>query len=251
VPAPACCTTSASRARASASRRPGPAIRSWRCTAGGCSAAARRSKAATWPRCAAHQGDQGWSQKGPQPGHASRYYTQPQLQATARLELQGRTQVLHGRAWLDHEWADRFLDDAAVGWDWLGINLHDGAALTAQRIRRADGSALWALGSFRAAPDAGGRPGQVRSFSSDEVVFTPLRTWTSPATRTAYPVQWQVQTPVGRFTVNALLDAQEQDSRASTGTVYWEGLSELRDEWGRRVGLGYLELTGYQQRMRL
>jgi hypothetical protein len=39
---------------------------------------------------------------------------------------------------------------------------------------------------------------------------------------------------VGRFGVRALLDAQELDGRASTGTVYWEGLSELLDA-GRRV----------------
>ena len=41
------------------------------------------------------------------------------------------------------------------------------------------------------------------------------------------------------------LDAQELDSRASTGTVYWEGLSELLDARGRRIGRGYLEMTGY------
>ena len=52
-------------------------------------------------------------------------------------------------------------------------------------------------------------------------------------------------TPAGRFEVRALLDAQELDSRASTGAIYWEGLSELLDERGRRVGRGYLEMTGY------
>jgi predicted secreted hydrolase len=51
--------------------------------------------------------------------------------------------------------------------------------------------------------------------------------------------------------VAALLDAQEVDGRRSTGTVYWEGLSALTDAQGRRVGLGYLEMTGYGQRLRL
>jgi predicted secreted hydrolase len=197
------------------------------------------------------QGQQGWSQKGPRPELASHYYTQPQLQAAGRLLRQGRAQAVRGLAWLDHEWAGPVLDDDAVGWDWLGINLHDGSALTASRMRRADGSTLWAGGSFRPAPAAGAEPGPVRSFAAHEVEFTPLRSWTSPTTRTTYPVQWRLQTPAGRFTVNALLDAQEQDSRASTGTVYWEGLSELLDAQGRRVGYGYLELTGYQQRLRL
>ena len=51
------------------------------------------------------------------------------------------------------------------------------------------------------------------------------------------------------FGVRALLDDQELDSRASTGTIYWEGLSLLVDEGGRRVGRGYLEMTGYAARL--
>jgi predicted secreted hydrolase len=33
--------------------------------------------------------------------------------------------------------------------------------------------------------------------------------------------------------------------------IYWEGLSELRDPAGRRIGLGYLEMTGYAAPLRL
>ena len=43
----------------------------------------------------------------------------------------------------------------------------------------------------------------------------------------------------------ALLDDQELDSLASTGAIYWEGLALLVDGAGRRVGRGYLEMTGY------
>jgi hypothetical protein len=39
--------------------------------------------------------------------------------------------------------------------------------------------------------------------------------------------------------VKALLDGQELDSRASTGAIYWEGLSDLLDANGQRVGGGY------------
>jgi predicted secreted hydrolase len=41
-----------------------------------------------------------------------------------------------------------------------------------------------------------------------------------------------------------LLDDQELDSRASTGTIYWEGAVRASAE-GREAGRGYLELTGY------
>ena len=59
-------------------------------------------------------------------------------------------------------------------------------------------------------------------------------------------MQWTVESPAGRHEVRALLDAQELDSRGSTGSIYWEGLAELVDAAsGRRVGRGYLEMTGY------
>ena len=41
-----------------------------------------------------------------------------------------------------------------------------------------------------------------------------------------------------------LLDDQELDSRASTGTIYWEGAVRA-SAGGREAGRGYLELTGY------
>jgi predicted secreted hydrolase len=91
----------------------------------------------------------------------------------------------------------------------------------------------------------------VRAFAADEVRFEPLAHWSSAATRARYPVRWRVHTPAGAFEIRALLDAQELDSRASTGAVYWEGLAELLEPGGRRLGLGYLEMTGYAQPLRL
>ena len=191
------------------------------------------------------QGDKGLSRKGPEPAQASYYYSVPQLATQGRIVLQGRSLAVKGTAWLDHEASDALMHPDAVGWDWIGMNLDDGGALTAFRLRRADGSSLWAGGSWR---DAGGR---LQAFAHDSVRFVPGRPWTSPASGARYPLQWTVHTPAGRFEVHALLDAQELDSRDGTGTIYWEGLSELRDTHGQRIGSGYLEMTGYAGRLRL
>lgn len=191
------------------------------------------------------QGEAGYSQKGPSPRQASHYFSEPQLAASGHVRLQGRAAQGNGRAWLDHEWSDEILAPEAVGWDWVGINLFDGGALIAFRLRRADGSTLWAGGSFRSA----GRP--ARNFAADALRLTPRRRWRSPATGASYPVSWQLDSPAGAHTVQALAESQELDSRASTGTVYWEGLSELLDAQGRRVGLGYLEMTGYAGSLKL
>ena len=194
------------------------------------------------------QGRQGLSRKGPDPAQASYYYSQPQLQVRGSIVLQGQRMAMDaasGRAWMDHEWSEALMHPEAVGWDWVGMNLHDGSALTAFRLRRADGSAVWAGGSWRA-------PGQAAQvFDAQAVVFTPERFWSSPHSGARYPVQWQVQTPAGAFGVHALLDPQELDSSGSTGAIYWEGLCDLVDSAGHRVGRGYLEMTGYAKPLRL
>ena len=147
---------------------------------------------------------------------------------------------------MDHEWSEALMHPEAVGWDWIGMNLDNGGALTAFRLRRADGSTLWSGGSFRRAQDT-----LPRVFAHNEVQVTPLREWTSPHSRARYPVDWQIDTPIGAFSVHSLLDDQELDSQGTTGAVYWEGLSELKNPAGQTVGRGYLEMTGYTHRIRL
>lgn len=203
------------------------------------------------------QGRNGLSRKGPDSDQASYYYSQPQLQVSGSITVQGQRLAVENsaqhphanRAWLDHECSQALLHQEARGWDWIGMNLDDGSALTAFHLRRPDGSALWAGGSFRAP----GKP--VQSFGPQQVRFEPLRYWTSPLSRARYPIAWRVQTPAGLFEIQALVDDQELDSRASTGAIYWEGLSELlrvgADGSRKRAGGGYLEMTGYADALRL
>jgi predicted secreted hydrolase len=191
------------------------------------------------------QGKQGLSRKGPEEKQASYYYSQPQLATTGSLQVKGQSFEVTGKAWLDHEWSEELLHPSAVGWDWIGMNLIDGSALTAFRLRDKDGNAVWDGGSFRSANN------ELYTFSRGEVIFKPVRSWKSPLTQTSYPVEWMVRTPADFYTVKAVIDNQELDSRQSTGGIYWEGLSELMDSKGQRVGWGYLEMTGYAQPLRL
>ncbi len=191
------------------------------------------------------QGRNGLSRKGPEEKQASYYYSQPQLATSGTLRIKNQRFNVTGTAWLDHEWSEEILHPQAVGWDWIGMNLLDGSALTAFHLRTADGSALWDGGSFRTSN------GQLSIFSPGQVTFKPLRSWKSPFSGTTYPVEWSVHTPADRYTVRALVDNQELDSRQSTGAIYWEGLSELIDSGGKTIGLGYLEMTGYAKRLRM
>jgi predicted secreted hydrolase len=177
------------------------------------------------------QGERGFSRKGDSIDHASYYYSEPQLAVSGRVAVRGKPREVTGVAWLDHEWSSVLLMPQASGWDWLGANLDDGTALMAFRIRAKDGKALWANASAKG-----------------EVAFTPVRLWTSPRTGIAYPVAMQVRAAGSTWTVEPIMDDQELDARGSTGTLYWEGAVRIRSEGGL-TGRGYLELTGYGERV--
>jgi predicted secreted hydrolase len=213
----------------------------WRTRAGGPDFALDLTFAPTQPPLL--QGQGGFSRKGPASGQASYYYSLPQMAVSGTVTRGGKAQKVSGSAWLDREWSSTLLDPAAVGWDWAGINLPDGAALTAFQVRDAAGKPVWAGGSWRRAD------GRLTPLGPGDVTFRALRRWRSPRTSALYPVEQAitVRLPDGErtLTLKPLFDDQELDSRAGGGPVYWEGA--VSDGTAR----GYLELTGYFEKLRL
>lgn len=190
------------------------------------------------------QGENGFSRKGPKPGQASYYYSEPHLKVSGTVIRNGKPEAVTGNAWLDHEWSTTVLDPDATGWDWIGANLDDGSALMAFHIRSKDGGTLWAHAAIR------DKAGRVNQFGPEQVRFIPLRTWRSPRTNASYPVAMRIVTGGIEWQLNPLQDDQELDSRQSTGAVYWEGAVTLTRD-GKPAGRGYLELTGYVKPLKL
>ena len=82
-----------------------------------------------------------------------------------------RSRVVHARSWTRR----------AKGWDWVGVNLDDGGALMASRMRDARGGEFWAAGDVtRRQPGAA-----AVSHAPEEIEWTPLRHWRSPRTGVA------------------------------------------------------------------
>jgi predicted secreted hydrolase len=189
-------------------------------------------------------GDAGLSHKAAAPAATSWYYSEPHLAVSGTITRAGRADSVRGEAWLDHEWSDEYLEAGATGWDWIGINLDDGGALMAFRIRGADGQKRWAGATLRAAD------GSQQVFGPQQVDFIPGRAWTSPRTAIRYPVEWQVRVGTRTLTLAPLLDDQESDTRLSSGTIYWEGAVRAA-EGAAPAGRGYLELTGYGEPLKL
>ncbi len=198
------------------------------------------------------QGEAGFSQKGPQPVQASYYYSRPWLAARGEIawadpdrpRLTPRT--VQGHAWFDHEWSSELLDAQAQGWDWVGLHLADGSALTAFQVRRADGRALWQYARW---VDAEQR--EIRAQGDTAMVtFEPLRHWRSPRSGASWPVAQRLRVGNRVIELQPMFDDQELETRGSTGITYWEGAVTVT-EAGRTIGRGYLELTGYAQAMRI
>jgi len=189
-------------------------------------------------------GEAGFSVKARDRRHASHYYSRPQLAVDGSVTENGMSHEVTGRAWLDHEWSSELLPAGAQGWDWIGINLDDGSALMAFRLRDADHGTLWSAASIRHAD------GGSETLPAEAVAFEPLRHWRSPRTGITYPVEWRVRLGRRDLLLRPLMDDQELDSRRSTGAIYWEGAIRV-SEGGQEVGRGYLEMTGYGERIRL
>ena len=190
------------------------------------------------------QGGKGFSRKGPNIEQASYYYSEPHLKVSGSIRHQGQLLTVNGHAWLDHEWSSEYLDSRADGWDWVSVNLNDGSALMAFQIRGKNGNKLWSYAKLRDSE------GHATLFDPEQVEFIPVRTWQSPHTKAAYPIEISIRTGDLEWQLKPLFDDQELDSRSSTGAVYWEGaVTVLRDE--QKVGQGYLELTGYVQSLDL
>ena len=64
-------------------------------------------------------------------------------------------------------------------------------------------------------------------------------------------MEWRVRVGEREYRVRPLMDDAELDSRASTGTIYWEGPVQLQSAEGVPLGRGYLELTGYAGKLDL
>ena len=183
-------------------------------------------------------GDHGFSRKGPDRASASYYYSLPHLRVEGRVRIGSRSRNVTGSAWLDHEWSSRIMDAHAVGWDWVGLNMDDGSAIMAFKMRRRDGSTHWAGATVRDAA------GVTRTLAPQEIAWETQRRWRSPRSGASYPVATRLKLGASSLDLVPLMDDQESDSRRSTGAIYWEGAVTASTD-AQRIGHGYLELTGY------
>jgi predicted secreted hydrolase len=186
------------------------------------------------------QGDRGLSQKGPEPGNASIYYSFTRMPTTGTVRIGDREYRVAGYSWLDREWSTSALSPDLAGWDWMSLQFDDSTELMLYRLRRADGSAgEYSAGTFVAAD------GSTVRLGAGDFRMSPRGTWTSPVSGATYPTAWRVEVPSLQLSldVRAAFDAQEMN----LAVRYWEGSVRISGTRGGAAvaGRGYLEMTGY------
>lgn len=191
------------------------------------------------------QGQDGISRKAAGAGHASHYYSRTRLLTSGSVEVNGKKYQVEGTSWMDHEFFTGSMAPSESGWDWLSVQFKDGSELMLYRLRHKDGSIdPYSSGSY-VDPQGKSRFLPLRDFT-----MTPAgATWTSPATKAAYPLRWHVSVPVLRLEFDVTTPLRTQEMTSSFGPSYWEGAIDIAGTRGKQPahGVGYLEMTGYAQ----
>lgn len=191
------------------------------------------------------QGDAGLSQKGPDPGNASYYYSLVQQPTVGSIRLGDEVVEVAGVSWKDHEYSTNALSSDVVGWDWFSVQLEDGSALMMVQIRQEDGTiSPFSAGTFVAAD------GSVRPLTATDMEITVTDNWRSPTSGAEYPAGWQIRIPALGVDLTAVPLMPNQELNLST--TYWEGAVGYEGTLAGQpiTGRGYVELTGYAGSMR-
>ena len=198
------------------------------------------------------QGDQGFSQKGPEPGQASYYISQTRLETSGSVRVGEKVYKVIGYSWMDHEYSTSALSENQIGWDWFAIQfepVQSGAPdqmneLMVFQIRRDDGSVDPYSSGTLIDPQ-----GKAISLQKDQFQIEILETWQSPHSGATYPAGWIVRVPEANLELTITPYLADQELNVSY--AYWEGAVKINGNFAGLpvTGSGYVELTGYSGSM--
>jgi predicted secreted hydrolase len=187
-------------------------------------------------------GEGGVSRKAACASCTSHYYSFSRLQTAGTLVFDGRRYAVSGTSWMDHEFGSGELQRDQAGWDWFSIQLDDGRELMLYRLRQKNGSVTPQSSGSLVTRDGGVRHLPLSAFTLDADAR-----WTSPHTGAEYPSAWHVRVPSAGIDLELRPAVADQELADPSGTSYWEGAVDAFDAArpARRLGAGYVELTGY------
>lgn len=191
------------------------------------------------------QGDQGLLIKGLKPGNASYYYSLVQQPTHGTITVQNQSFQVTGLTWKDHEYSTNALSPGTVGWDWFSIQFDNGSALMLYLMRHEDGTLESTSAGTYIAPS-----GETTPIKWQDWQIKVLDTWKSAKSGATYPATWTIEIPKLDLKLQARPLMPNQELNVATAT-YWEGAVVFSGSQNEQAlnGKGYVELTGYANRL--
>lgn len=192
-------------------------------------------------------GDQGACQDSDSEALAGKsyYYSHPSMNTTGTLTIDGRKIDIQGESWFDHQWGG--FGKCYPAWDWFSLRLDDGSFIMLYNLKD---PLLNDIQDQRGLTYIDPQGNVTWWYGKDAANLTATRWWKSDLFGFRYPLDWVIDTPVGRYALQPYFD--EQTMNIAEGEVkYWEGIMRVRerDLSGEQIGIGYMELAGYAPRV--
>ena len=179
------------------------------------------------------QGEQGYSTKSGDGQVASYYYSQPFIDVSGEVTIDGETHQVSGKGWIDREWSSQFLLDSQQGWDWFALRLSDDTNLVVFQLRDSKtGSSSYSSARLMQ-QDGSGIAIPQKDIQLEATNQTEIQ-------GRKYPTQWQVSIP--KQQIELTVSALNPNAKMPLSVLYWEGPVRIE---GSHSGTGYMELTGY------
>lgn len=179
------------------------------------------------------QGEQGYSTKSADGQVASYYYSQPFIEVSGEVTIDGEIHQVSGKGWIDREWSSQFLLDSQQGWDWFALRLSDDTSLVVFQLRDSKtGSASYSSARLMQ-QDGSGIAIPQKDIQLEATNQTEIQ-------GRKYPTQWQVSIPNQQ--IELTVSALNPNAKMPLSVPYWEGPVRIE---GSHSGTGYMELTGY------
>ena len=179
------------------------------------------------------QGEQGYSTKSGDGKVASYYYSQPFINVSGEVIIDGVTHQVFGKGWIDREWSSQFLLDSQQGWDWFALRLSDESSLIVFQLRNsATGEASYSHARLMQQDGSG------IAIKQQDINLTAIKQ--TEIDGSDYPTKWQVSIPTQQ--IELTVSALNPNAKMPLSVPYWEGPVLIE---GTHPGTGYMELTGY------
>lgn len=155
------------------------------------------------------------------------YIIAPCMEATARVTCEDMDLELEGQLYYEHQWGRLRIpgmEQARYFWGWARMD--DGRILNWRTYRDAK------TGEYVPSDSANrfnvvNTDGRMQYFMGPAFTYTPYKGWKSPVTGVDYPLYGKMETPVGVFYTEPVVDVAE--AQLLNGGM-WEGAMRLRKD---------------------